>query len=62
MVSHVLDVAAGADLCEAGSNRRTGGVTLLNDRVTDLIDLTDIPALPISNPDIPATYTAKDFV
>ncbi len=62
VVSHVLDVAAGADLCEAGSNRRTGGVTLLNDRVTALINLADIPALPIFNSDIPATRPAEAFV
>jgi chemotaxis signal transduction protein len=30
-VSHVLDVAAGGDLFEAGTSQRTGGVTLLKD-------------------------------
>jgi two-component system chemotaxis sensor kinase CheA len=33
-VSHVLDVAAGGDLFEAGASQRTGGVTLLDNRVT----------------------------
>jgi two-component system chemotaxis sensor kinase CheA len=61
VVSHVLDVAAGADLCEAGSSRRTDGVTLLNDKVTDLIDLADIPALPVFATDTPATYPAEAF-
>ncbi len=61
VVSHVLDVAAGADLCEAGSSRRTDLVTLLNDKVTDLIDLADIPALPVFATDTPATYPAEAF-
>jgi two-component system chemotaxis sensor kinase CheA len=61
VVSHVLDVAAGADLWEAGSNRRSDGVTLLNDKVTDLIDLADIPALPFINVDITATQPAEAF-
>ncbi len=30
-VSHVLDVAAGGDLFEAGTSQRTGGVTLLKE-------------------------------
>ena len=45
-VSHVLDVAAGADLFEAGTSQRTGGVTLLKDRVTGVVDLGGVPALP----------------
>ena len=48
VVSHVLDVTAGADLFEAGSGRRTEKVTLLKDRVTGLLDLGDVPALPVS--------------
>jgi len=44
-VSHVLDVAAGDDLFEAGTHQHTGGVTLLKDRVTGLIELRDVPAL-----------------
>jgi len=45
VVSHVLDVAAGTDLFEAGSSRATKGVTLLENRVTDLVDLALVPAL-----------------
>jgi two-component system chemotaxis sensor kinase CheA len=45
-VSHVLDVAAGGDLFEAGTSQRTGGVTQLQDRVTGVVDLTGVPPLP----------------
>ncbi len=45
-VSHVLDVASGADLFEAGTSQRTGGVTLLKDRVTGVVDLSGVPSLP----------------
>ena len=45
-VSHVLDVAAGADLFEAGTSQRTGGVTLLKERVTGIVDLGGVQALP----------------
>jgi two-component system chemotaxis sensor kinase CheA len=45
-VSHVLDVAAGGDLFEAGTTARTGGVTLLKNRVTGVVDLGSVPALP----------------
>jgi two-component system chemotaxis sensor kinase CheA len=48
VVSHVLDVVAGADLFEAGSSRRAAGVTLLRDRVTGLVDLSEVPPLPVS--------------
>ena len=48
VVSHVLDVTAGADLFEAGSGRRTERVTLLQDRVIGLVDLAEVPALPVS--------------
>lgn len=61
VVSHVLDVAAGAELCEAGSSRRTTGVTLLNDKVTDLIDLADIPTLPVFATNTAAIYPAEAF-
>jgi two-component system chemotaxis sensor kinase CheA len=44
-VSHVLDVAAGGDLFEAGTSQRTGGVTLLKDRVTGVVDLGGVAAL-----------------
>jgi len=45
-VSHVLDVAAGGDLFEAGTSQRTGGVTLLKSRVTGVVDLCAVAALP----------------
>jgi two-component system chemotaxis sensor kinase CheA len=45
-VSHVLDVAAGGDLFEAGTNQRTGGVTLLKQRVTGVVDLGGVAPLP----------------
>jgi two-component system chemotaxis sensor kinase CheA len=45
-VSHVLDVAAGGDLFEAGTAQRTGGVTLLKNRVTGVVDLGAVAELP----------------
>ncbi|SPE19778.1 CheA signal transduction histidine kinase [Candidatus Sulfotelmatomonas gaucii] len=45
-VSHVLDVAAGDSLFEAGSSRQTDGVTLLKQRVTGVINLGGVPPLP----------------
>jgi two-component system chemotaxis sensor kinase CheA len=45
-VSHVLDVAAGGDLFEAGTSQRTGGVTLLKNRVTGVVDLGAVAPLP----------------
>jgi len=45
-VTHVLDVAAGGDLFEAGTTARTGGVTLLKNRVTGVVDLNGVPPLP----------------
>jgi two-component system chemotaxis sensor kinase CheA len=45
-VSHVLDVAAGSDLFEAGTNQRTDGVTLLKSRVTGVVDLDAVAPLP----------------
>jgi two-component system chemotaxis sensor kinase CheA len=44
-VSHVLDVAAGSDLFEAGTAQRTGGVTLLQNRVTGVVDLAGVAPL-----------------
>jgi two-component system chemotaxis sensor kinase CheA len=46
-VSHVLDVAAGGDLFEGGTSRRTGGVTLLKNRVTGVVDLSGVAPLPV---------------
>ncbi len=48
-VSHVLDVASGRDLFEAGTSQRTGGVTLLKDRVTGVVDLGNVTALPMTS-------------
>jgi len=44
-VSHVLDVAAGDQLFEAGSQHSATGVTLLKDHVTGIVNLGAIPAL-----------------
>jgi two-component system chemotaxis sensor kinase CheA len=46
-VSHVLDVAAGGDLFEAGTSQQTGGVTLLKERVTGVVDLGGVEPLPV---------------
>ncbi len=46
-VSHVLDVAAGGDLFEAGTSLRAGGVTLLKSRVTGVVNLGGVPPLPV---------------
>jgi two-component system chemotaxis sensor kinase CheA len=47
-VSHVLDVASGSDLFEAGTEQRTSGVTLLKSRVTGIVDLGAVAPLPTS--------------
>jgi two-component system chemotaxis sensor kinase CheA len=44
-VSHVLDVATGAELCEAGTTLRTQGVTLLKECVTGIVNLGGIADL-----------------
>jgi two-component system chemotaxis sensor kinase CheA len=44
-VSHVLDVAAGGDLFEAGTGEPSAGVTLLKSRVTGIVDLGGVAAL-----------------
>jgi two-component system chemotaxis sensor kinase CheA len=54
-VSHVLDVTAGGNLLEAGTGARTEGVTLLKDRVTNVVDLRGVPALP-SNEGAPESW------
>jgi len=46
-VSHVLDVAGGGELFEAGTSARAGGVTLLKNRVTGVVDLGGVPPLPV---------------
>ena len=50
-VAHVLDVAAGADLFEAGTNQPAGGLTLLKDRVTGVVELGSVA--PIADQPIP---------
>jgi two-component system chemotaxis sensor kinase CheA len=45
-VSHVLDVAAGGSLFEAGSALETSGVTLLQNRVTGVLSLGAVAPLP----------------
>ncbi|MGB6830650.1 MAG: chemotaxis protein CheA [Terracidiphilus sp.] len=45
VVSHVLDVAAGSDLFEAGTGALAGGVTMLKDRVTGVVDLGSVAPL-----------------
>jgi two-component system, chemotaxis family, sensor kinase CheA len=45
-VSQVLDVAAGSELFEAGTQQRTEGVTLLKDRVTGIVGLSAVQPLP----------------
>jgi two-component system chemotaxis sensor kinase CheA len=57
-VSHVLDVAAGADLFEAGTTLRTGGVTLLKERVTGVVDLGGVAPLP-AGAEAPAEWSQK---
>jgi two-component system chemotaxis sensor kinase CheA len=47
-VSHVLDVAAGAGLFQAGSGQRAEGVTLLKQRVTGLVDLGGVAPLAVA--------------
>ncbi len=46
-VSHVLDVAAGGELFEAGTSMQTSGVTLLKNRVTGVVDLVGVTQLPV---------------
>jgi two-component system chemotaxis sensor kinase CheA len=45
-VSHVLDVAAGCGLQEAGTALPAPGVTLLKERVTEIVNLSAVEPLP----------------
>ena len=47
-VSHVLDVASGGALFEAGTHQAAGGVTLLKSRVTGVIDLAGVAPLALA--------------
>jgi two-component system chemotaxis sensor kinase CheA len=46
-VSQVLDVAAGSELFEAGTSQQTGGVTLLKEQVTGIVNLGGVAPLQI---------------
>jgi two-component system chemotaxis sensor kinase CheA len=46
-VHHVLDVANGNELFEAGSHQHASGVTLLKDQVTGIVDLASVASLPL---------------
>ncbi len=48
-VDHVLDVASGKPLAEAGTQIAAHDVTLLKDNVTSIVNLSRIPALPRVN-------------
>ena len=50
VVSQVLDVAAGSDLFEAGTGVQAGGVTMLKNRVTGVVDLGSAAQLVQSAP------------
>ncbi len=50
VVSHVLDVAAGTDLFEAGTGTQAGGVTMLKNRVTGVVDLGGVAPLVQGEP------------
>ncbi len=49
-VVHVLDVAAGSELFEAGTLQQAGGVTLLNQQVTGIVDLGAVAPLLLGAP------------
>jgi two-component system chemotaxis sensor kinase CheA len=61
-VSHVLDVALGSELLEAGSCQPAAGVTLLENRVTGLIDLGAIDILPSAFHGEPQEYSGWSAV
>jgi len=58
-VSHVLDVAAGGDLFQAGTAQRTGGVTLLKNRVTGVVDLGGVAPLAAGD-EAPAAWNRME--
>ena len=47
-VHAVLDVAAGKQLIEAGTERMADGVTLLKEQVTSVVNLSGVEALPVT--------------
>jgi two-component system chemotaxis sensor kinase CheA len=46
-VSHVLDVTVGSDLLEAGTAQKASGVALLKERVTGIVNLGGVAAVPM---------------
>ena len=58
-VVHVLDVAAGSELFEAGTQQRAGGVTLLNQQVTGIVDLGAVA--PLLAGAMPDSYSTSDW-
>ncbi|HWG20860.1 MAG TPA: chemotaxis protein CheW [Terracidiphilus sp.] len=54
-VEHVLDVAAGGDLVQAGSSRAANKLTLLRERVTGVVDLQGVAGLE-EEPLLAASY------
>jgi two-component system chemotaxis sensor kinase CheA len=58
-VSHVLDVAAGGDLFQAGTAQRTGGVTLLKNRVIGVVDLGGVAPLAAGD-EAPAAWNRME--
>jgi two-component system chemotaxis sensor kinase CheA len=48
-VSHVLDVAAGRELIEAGTSQQAEGVTLLKERVTGVVQLCAVAPLQLES-------------
>ena len=48
-VSHVLDVAAGRELIEAGTSQQAEGVTLLKERVTGVVQLGAVAPLQVES-------------
>jgi two-component system chemotaxis sensor kinase CheA len=47
-VEHVLDVARGEDLFQAGTTVRASGLKLLRDKVTGVLDLETVAPLPVA--------------
>ena len=60
-VSHVLDVAAGDTLFEAGTGKQTGGVTLLKEKVTGVVDLGSVHAIALNRAEEPGENGIGEF-
>jgi two-component system chemotaxis sensor kinase CheA len=60
-VSHVLDVAAGGNLFEAGTSRPADGVTLLTNHVTGIVNLGGVAPLPaVEAAPVPLHHVAEE--